>query len=730
MAQKRQKPDPHFGHFGPRYDIDTSFGGMENKYSRIGIPEGIEMLKGDIADLGRKYWRSTQKEENQRFKYPPLPLSWMRILMKPEKGLYEAIKKSPLQVSEFTTQVGGKSRRDLLLKLFGKAQKYTKAELAYLRKLDDSKLHLGWQMDKFFKEFMKNLGKKKKSRWEKAKKVTEIEPLRITKKPPGKQEGGRIGFDDGGPSQKEIDKALESIEKLKSSLMPESYEELIEIYKDKQKDLNIDIMESAGGLGDLLGEGGRAGFTEGLLVGPTKHLYEKLYESPMEKIINILNAPKNAALKIDEKIELVKKWIKEKTEKTEKAKGGRVGMMYGGDPGFAFSYGGSWADWKDNHASEMPLMDYINQKLPKARHPFSDAKYQSGGPVHDLDGLIQMYMEEGLSHEEAVQAAQATSGLDMDISKKAKGGRIGLANGTTMDAFESMTPNRKYMMTGESDVQRIMPPMGGILPIAGAGIFALSQKDKDKKIPQKKEGPNYPEPKPPFKVFDSIVDFILANRRQPKPSEEGRLKEIIRVAKEKAEGITSLFNENLHGINTQRFIEGAKEAPQKLLEDKVTIDDKTYLRSDKTRPPTEEELEDDYAELWNEEQSPWDFGSTIEELDAALEEHYAYAEQMRREYYSGALDKYVKPEELEKQRLSRQKKIDKVLAKAYDEVFYQKPASGDYKYDADVLADSIAEQLGKEPFDELPVTHQRQIYDSALKRVQQDLSMKKDLKEN
>ena len=24
-------------------------------------------------------------------------------------------------------------------------------------------------------------------------------------------------------------------------------------------------------------------------------------------------------------------------------------MMYGGDPGFAFEYGGSWADWHDQH---------------------------------------------------------------------------------------------------------------------------------------------------------------------------------------------------------------------------------------------------------------------------------------------------------------------------------------------------------------------------------------------
>jgi len=74
-------------------------------------------------------------------------------------------------------------------------------------------------------------------------------------------------------------------------------------------------------------KGGRVGFNEGLLVGPTKHLYERLYESPTEKIINILNMPKNAALKIDEKIELVKKWIKEQTEKAE---GGRIDMAGGG----------------------------------------------------------------------------------------------------------------------------------------------------------------------------------------------------------------------------------------------------------------------------------------------------------------------------------------------------------------------------------------------------------------
>ena len=66
---------------------------------------------------------------------------------------------------------------------------------------------------------------------------------------------------------------------------------------------------------------------------------------------------------------------------------------------------------------------------------------------------------------------------------------------------------------------------------------------------------------------------------------------------------------------------------------------------------------------------------------------------------------------------------DDVLAKAYDEVFYQKPASGDYKYDADVLSDSIAEQLGKESLDDFSQVQQTEIYDTALKRVQQDLQI-------
>jgi len=57
-------------------------------------------------------------------------------------------------------------------------------------------------------------------------------------------------------------------------------------------------------------------------------------------------------------------------------------LMYGGDPGFAFEYGGSWADWHDQHRSQMPVEQYIKTKLPKDRLPFREM--QSGGLAYML----------------------------------------------------------------------------------------------------------------------------------------------------------------------------------------------------------------------------------------------------------------------------------------------------------------------------------------------------------
>ena len=150
----------------------------------------------------------------------------------------------------------------------------------------------------------------------------------------------------------------------------------------------------------------------------------------------------------------------------------------------------------------------------------------------------------------------------------------------------------------------------------------------------------------------------------------------------------------------------------------------------KDRVATADEL-DDYIEILDPtgETGVVEEGMTIGKLDDMVADHNAYMADMKSQYMRGDLDKYVKPEVLEEQALRRQKKIDDVLAKAYDEVFYQKPVTGDYKLDADVLSDSIAEQLGKGSFTDLPQTHQTQIYNTALKRVTQDMKMKKSLKD-
>ena len=307
--------------------------------------------------------------------------------------------------------------------------------------------------------------------------------------------GGRIGLDEGGVieevwDKKGIENAKESLEGMKPHLMEESYIQLLDFLDSKQKELDMDLMESAGGIGEMLGEGGRIGMYSGSFVkwvlqqGPKVwkwmnkpgnnpyDLYKKYLKSVKERSIKgdmkslapemgILTtggimANRLASKKLKEGLDLSEEEKKRKWWERgpgayfpDKAEGGRIGKMYGGDPGFAFSYGGSWADWKDNHASEMPLMDYINQKLPKARNPFSDSSYANGGPVN-LNQLIQMYMEEGMSHEEAVQAAEAAQNLPWDTLKKAEGGRIGLGSGTSPKIIENRKRNL-YFDLGRDD---------------------------------------------------------------------------------------------------------------------------------------------------------------------------------------------------------------------------------------------------------------------------------------
>ena len=179
---KRQKPDPHFSRWGPDYDIDIGFGGIDSKYATASIPEGIELLKGDIVDLAKKYWRSTKKEENQVGKLPPLPTSWATGILRalrPVKGLYEAEKKFPLKVSEFITRVGGKSRRDFLLNLFGKKKTWTKDQLNHMRRIDDAKLDMGTKLEDFFAKFMKSLDDPTITAMPKMPKMPKIKPPKV-----------------------------------------------------------------------------------------------------------------------------------------------------------------------------------------------------------------------------------------------------------------------------------------------------------------------------------------------------------------------------------------------------------------------------------------------------------------------------------------------------------------------------------------------------------------------
>ena len=122
-------------------------------------------------------------------------------------------------------------------------------------------------------------------------------------------------------------------------------------------------------------------------------------EGKKQKLDKAINKEEWIAKKQRENKEAVERFRKRTQKKTVEdfrdegdwdpggmASGGRIGMMYGGDPGFAFEYGGSWADWHDQHRDQMPVEQYIKTKLPKHRLPFREM--QSGGRAgYDKGGL-------------------------------------------------------------------------------------------------------------------------------------------------------------------------------------------------------------------------------------------------------------------------------------------------------------------------------------------------------
>jgi hypothetical protein len=163
--------------------------------------------------------------------------------------------------------------------------------------------------------------------------------------------------------------------------------------------------------------------------------------------------------------------------------------------------------------------------------------------------------------------------------------------------------------------------------------------------------------------------------------------------------------------------------------DEVVVDGEVYKITDKDRPPTPDEIESYMEDLHHGgELDVSDFGSTVRELDEAVAEAKAYEADMYQQYKRGDLEKYVKPEVLEESRALYQKKIDNVLETAYDEIAGGSGFTGsDYKYDAQILAESIAEQLGK-VFDDMAVMQQNQIYEVALKRITSDMAKMKEMR--
>ena len=101
------------------------------------------------------------------------------------------------------------------------------------------------------------------------------------------------------------------------------------------------------------------------------HNIEKTLE--FQKKHNLSREQANTILKMEPEDRVLEmKRLETIRNKTMQAEGGRVPLMYGGDPGFAFEYGGSWADWHEKHRDTMPVEQYIQTKLPKERLPFRE----------------------------------------------------------------------------------------------------------------------------------------------------------------------------------------------------------------------------------------------------------------------------------------------------------------------------------------------------------------------
>jgi hypothetical protein len=129
-----------------------------------------------------------------------------------------------------------------------------------------------------------------------------------------------------------------------------------------------------------------------------------------------------------------KEWLEDWNPKdpTYHAEGGRIGFGEGDTPSEAYLRdifmsipGGdqlgtmSFEEWKSSASGQHYKDKWISEHRPK---------FDNGGPIN-LQALIELYMSEGMTHDEAVAAANKPLPFHILTDDKAEGGRIGFQDG-------------------------------------------------------------------------------------------------------------------------------------------------------------------------------------------------------------------------------------------------------------------------------------------------------------
>ena len=186
---------------------------------------------------------------------------------------------------------------------------------------------------------------------------------------------------------------------------------------------------------------------------------------------------------------------------------------------------------------------------PKERLP-----NQSGGPV-DQEALIQMYLAEGLSYEEAVQAAQSAANLPWDTLKKAEGGIIragfpfgGRALKAIMDAWRS---NKTWGVGGPP-----YKPEKTSFNVKEMTKRTLGEELSLKELKELSGSPARPINSPTFDQFNQEFKNIKARI----------LKEKLRESKIHAEAMIESANQTMKKANKENFMGVLKDTEHSMAE--------------------------------------------------------------------------------------------------------------------------------------------------------------------